>query len=103
MLISTVAFSCLAEADHQERNKDCSSKAGAYMTAAMWRDAGVSPQETLARMRNAIEEHLVTEAFLKNAINNLYFDPGFSHAGGQGLYDQLYSYCMNPKSFTPLK
>jgi hypothetical protein len=43
------------------------------------------------------------EELVKNIVNTVYFDPGFTYAGGQALMDQVYNKCMGIKQWKPLK
>jgi hypothetical protein len=82
----------------------CQLKGVAFKQAAEYRDSGRSPQTTLQLLKN-LEPSGLSESFLKNTINLVYFDSQFADAGGQRLADQVAYLCThpNPPSYMPLQ
>ena len=92
-----------------QKNKllDCAIRGEIFSRAAMLRDEGVTPQETLHFTEGYAKskELQISIAYIKNAINLVYFDPRFTNAGGPNLANQIREDCMrNGKpEFEPLK
>ncbi|SAK53328.1 hypothetical protein AWB78_01315 [Caballeronia calidae] len=81
----------------------CMLEGAIYRQAASSRDSGNSPQ--MARQGLAwTKSEGFSDRFVKTAINNVYFDPGFANAGGEALANQVAEHCMYPNGrFVPLR
>lgn len=87
----------------QDRQLKCYREGSIFQQAASQRDINLSPQQTFSILKN---EKLpgIDEAFIKKAINLVYFNQGFANAGGQALMMQVAQQCMDPNSgFRPLQ
>lgn len=83
----------------------CAIKGGIYRSAAFSRDQGQSPQDAF-RYAEALTRAApsIPEQFVKNAVNQVYFDPGFAYAGGEALQMQVALMCTGQRpAFQPLK
>jgi hypothetical protein len=88
--------------EQQRETNLCLREGAIYQSAASLRDGGVPPQQALHTL-SSMEQQGISEAFVKHAINQVYFDPGFANAGGQALGHQVANLCMHPHgTFTPL-
>ncbi|WP_124534168.1 hypothetical protein [Burkholderia cepacia] len=87
----------------QEKQRICFMKGAIYRQAASMRDDAMSPQITFSALKS-FEQNGIKEQFLKNAINQVYFDRRFINAGGQALANQISGICMHPNGiFKPLE
>lgn len=87
----------------QEGQRECLIKGSVFQQAAGYRDINISPQDAFKILKG---ERLsgIDEAFLKKAINHVYFDPNFTYAGGQALMTQVADMCMHPNGkYKPLE
>lgn len=87
----------------EQKSHDCMFKSLVINNAMQWRDNGLTPQDTFERTKNAFSAE-VNEAFMKKAINLVYFDQRFAFPASDELQSQLYMECMNPSQpYQPLK
>ena len=96
--------------DDFNRRQSCQQKGIVFMMAAEDRDAGRSPQEAYKIISGAyLHEGApyvgINKDGIKQAINLVYFDPGFTNARGPRFSDQVRDYCMRDgkPQFQPLK
>jgi hypothetical protein len=95
------------DAARQERIRVCTFKGAFYAAAATSRDQGQSPQDTFAYIKS-LRQRIgvnISDQYIKTAINQVYFDPGFLRAGGTPLQYQVMQACAanKPLGFQPLK
>ncbi|MBU9228228.1 hypothetical protein [Burkholderia multivorans] len=82
----------------------CTDTASAFSFAATFRDTGISPQETLTRMKAPAFRRGFPEGALKEIINLVYFDPDLSRWPADRVYSAVAQDCMAPqKQFAPLQ
>ncbi|VWD20499.1 hypothetical protein [Burkholderia contaminans] len=82
----------------------CTDTASAFSFAATFRDTGISPQETLARMKMPAFRRGFPDAALKEVINMVYFDPDLSRWPAASVYSAVARDCMMPRQqFAPLE
>lgn len=87
----------------QPSAQTCQTEGLAYAVAIQGRDFGLTPQQSLSRMQDMTTRG-VSERFLKQVINSVYFDPRFASAHGDDLQYAATSVCMHPESaMKPLK
>lgn len=116
IVIVLFATSAVSLADEQSRQHTCFLKANVYRMAAIGRDNGYSPKLALGLAVNAKDEQEwktkteelakdgVSIAWMKEAVNQVYFDPHFVNARGQQFFTQMLELCVSPKKqFEPLK
>lgn len=83
---------------------ECTASASAFSFAATFRDTGISPQDTLIRMKAPAFRRGFPDGALKEIINLVYFDPDLSHWPPNRIYSMLVRDCMLPKKqFSPLQ
>jgi hypothetical protein len=88
--------------EQQRKTNLCLREGAIYQSAASMRDSGMPPQQTL-RTLSSMEQQGIDETFVKHAINQVYFDPGLTNAGGPALGHQVANLCLHPNgAFTPL-
>ncbi|WP_430229737.1 hypothetical protein [Paraburkholderia tropica] len=88
--------------EQQRKTNLCLREGAIYQSAASMRDSGMPPQQTL-RTLSPMEQHGISEEFVKHAINQVYFDPELTNAGGPALGHQVANLCLHPNgTFTPL-
>lgn len=90
--------------DEVRRQQICRQQAEIYMSAAWYRDQGIPPQ-TAADGQAAYIKSGVAREFIKQAVNQVYFDDRFANAGGSQFKEQMFTICVTGKSsrFEPLK
>jgi TPR repeat protein len=99
-----------------KKEKICGIKANTYLLAADGRDNGFTPKQALGHMVQAKDEQDwkmkiddfehsgVPLAWMKEAINQVYFDPRFINARGNGFFMQMLNLCLfGSKRYEPLK
>lgn len=88
-----------------KKQQECSQKAWLAETAAMMRDSGLSPQDALKFAKSNHPNPLVlSENYMKNAINGIYFDDRLQGIPAGVLSQQIVQMCLNPSpSFQPLQ
>ena len=99
-----------------KKEKICGIKANTYLFAADGRDNGFTPKQALGHMVQAKDEQDwkmkiddfehsgVPLAWMKEAINQVYFDPRFINARGNGFFMQMLNLCLfGSKRYEPLK
>jgi len=99
-----------------KKREPCLLKAYAYEIAAAGRDSGYTPKQALGLVVNAKDEQDwkmkigdfehdgVPLAWIKEAINQVYFDSRFINARGYRFYMQMLNLCaFGPKRYEPLK
>jgi hypothetical protein len=83
---------------------ECTNEAVVFNFAAMFRDTGISPQQTLSKMR--AQPSLMKgfpDGLVKNIIDVVYFDPDASKIPYGQMYSAIVHSCMSrPKKFQPL-
>ena len=77
----------------------CNIMGTMYDVIAQVKHGGMPPEEAF-RIAKSVAKSTLTEQQVKEAVNMVYFDPGFAYAGGQALVNQIYASCMN--DFKPL-
>jgi hypothetical protein len=98
-----LVFPLVAHAQAPTKEQACRTQGLAYTVAIQGRDFGLSPEQSLARMRG-MESQGVNERFLKAVINSVYFDPQYSDVHGDSLQYEATSICMHPDAaWKPLK
>jgi adenine-specific DNA methylase len=82
----------------QELQARCTREGILFQNIAGYRDSNVEPQRTYDTLIGFARQSYVPdpEAFLKKAINAVYFDERFTGAGGQALADQITYMCLDP-------
>lgn len=65
--------------------------------AAAIRDQSNPPEFAFRAIHQANFDH-INDAFIKKAVNLVYFDDRFAQASGYALSQQITSTCMNPHS-----
>ncbi|MGU7839418.1 hypothetical protein ACV22V_08125 [Burkholderia sp. AW33-5] len=75
----------------------CTDSASAFSFAATFRDTGISPQETLTRMKAPAFRRGLPDGALKEVINLVYFDPDLSRWRPDRIYAVVSRDCMFPK------
>jgi hypothetical protein len=103
--IASAVFFVSATALAQGNDAECTREAAAFHFAAMYRDMGLSPQETLERMQIPPSK---TEGFppdvIKGIINTVYFDPDAARVPAGSMFTIVMNECLHPqKVFTPLR
>lgn len=73
----------------------------AYKEAAFFRDHGMSPQQTFKAL--AALKKQIGESNLKKIINNVFFNPAFTYAGGDALMNQIEGICLGLTPYKPLR
>jgi hypothetical protein len=106
ILTALITFNVYADESQSTKDEDrltnCIYQGSTYEIAARLRDADMDPKEVLERIKYAYP--VLTDSFIKTAINNVYFDKDFAYAGGQALAEQMQNLCMyGPKHYKPLK
>ncbi|MCA7962524.1 hypothetical protein LGM54_06100 [Burkholderia cenocepacia] len=82
----------------------CTDTASAFSFAATFRDTGISPQETLTRMKAPAFRRGFPDAALKEVINMVYFDPDLSRWPAGRVYSAVAHDCLAPRQqFAPLE
>jgi len=96
-------FAASATTPGEQKTHDCMFRSLVINNALQWRDNGLTPQDTFARTKNAFGAD-VDEAFMKKAINLVYFDQRFAIPASDELQSQLFMECLHPTpAFQPLK
>jgi hypothetical protein len=116
LLFFACVFLCasgFASADtgqNQDQQMLCRIKGIVFMMAAENRNVGRSPEEAYqiiggGYFHKGAPDTGLTKDFVKQAINLVYFDPGFTNAGGMPLAQQIEGYCLRDgkPQFEPLK
>ncbi|SAJ96631.1 hypothetical protein UA18_03464 [Burkholderia multivorans] len=75
----------------------CTDTASAFSFAATFRDTGISPQETLTRMKAPAFRRGFPEGALKEIINLVYFNPDLSRWPAGRIYAVVSRDCMLPR------
>lgn len=82
----------------------CTDSASAFSFAATFRDTGISPQETLTRMKAPSLRRGFPDGALKEIINLVYFDPDLSRWPASRIFSAVSRDCMFPQQqFAPLQ
>jgi hypothetical protein len=89
----------------QERMTHCANVGTTYQLAADLRNSHASPQQALNSISGfGSKDAGMTIEFKKKVINQVYFDPRFTYAGGRALYQQMFNLCAYPEGiYKPLK
>jgi hypothetical protein len=86
----------------QQRLHECGMKGLAFQMAATFRDSGFSPQYSADYLRRAKYDG-ADDAFIKKAVNLVYFDDRFADARGAVLAQQITQACFRPKQWKPVE
>ena len=83
-------------AQHPERHgmHECAMKGLTFQMAAVWRDSGRSPQYALDYIQKA--HYGMDDAFIKRAVNLVYFDDRFAGITGNVLSQAITRSCISP-------
>ena len=91
------AISCLANAQSNKPVQQCLLTGQIYMSAAGFRDAYRSPQQSLEYINQNWKNANLNQQVVKNIINSVYFNPAFQGVSGTTLYRIYVDDCTNPK------
>lgn len=94
----------ITAAGFSKANIECTHYSEIYGLAASLRDAQQSPQATLKRTQKSFKK--TPPIFLKQIINNVYFDPDYRNIPGQFMQSAVFNQCIHDLTsphFTPLK
>jgi hypothetical protein len=81
----------------------CTKEASTFSNAAMFRDMGLSPQETLERMQVPPMKLAFPVDVVKDIINTVYFDREAAEVPYGRMLTTVMNLCMHPaKTFAPL-
>ena len=82
----------------QELQAKCMREGMLFQNIAGYRDSNVEPQRAYDSFIGFARQSYIPdpEAFLKKAINAVYFDEHFADARGQALADQITYMCLDP-------
>jgi hypothetical protein len=101
IVVASFVLPVLCQAQSPKDIEQCSQKADIFTSAAQARDTGEPPQDFYnfkVQSFNAMhDKDGLTIEFIKKAVNLVYFDPQFSQAGGQALYNQALEACLHPR------
>ncbi|MBR8201669.1 hypothetical protein [Burkholderia vietnamiensis] len=75
----------------------CTDSASVFSFAATFRDTGISPQETLTRMKAPAFRRGFPDGALKEIINLVYFDPDLARWPAGRIYAVVSRDCMLPR------
>ncbi|MEK7916617.1 hypothetical protein AAB988_29565 [Burkholderia contaminans] len=101
---SILALRSPDEVKRDQTTTKCTDSASAFSFAATFRDTGISPQETLARMKAPAFRRGFPDAALKEIINMVYFDPDLSRWSASRIYSAVSHDCLAPRQqFAPLQ
>ncbi|KWF29891.1 hypothetical protein [Burkholderia pseudomultivorans] len=75
----------------------CTDSASVFSFAATFRDTGISPQDTFARMKAPAFRRSVPDDALKEIINLVYFDPDLSRWPASHIYAVVSRECLLPR------
>jgi hypothetical protein len=106
MLIQVSAFGT-AEAAKPDDGVACNIKGEIYQSAASSRDQGMPPETAYGIASGYLKSGYtsINKQFLKDAINQVYFDQRFANARGAIFRRQMTDFCLNngkPK-YQPLR
>lgn len=106
-LAAFAASTACAGAVYENKTQYCAAKGSIFQNSADIRNMGRSPKDALdvARGFESTGTYAITSDYIKRAINLVFFDSGFTNAGGMPLQQQVMNDCMRdgkPK-FEPLK
>ncbi len=100
----------------RQKREPCLLQAYTFEMASVGRDIGYTPKQTLGLVVNAkneqewkikiddLKQDGVSLAWMKEAINQVYFDPRFINARGNGFFMQMLNLCaFGPRRYEPLK
>ncbi|MCA8335207.1 hypothetical protein LGM81_05560 [Burkholderia multivorans] len=106
MIPKTIAFGALISLSGiawSATSFECSIVASMYNYAASYRDTGISPQDTSAKIKDMFPSR---QKFLKGVVNQVYFDPDVSQLSAHEIVSSVMHECINPskaKSFSPVE
>lgn len=102
-----VSSGAIAQGDDRQKAIECNTKSMIFFTAAQGRDGRYSPEQAFKQSIYFMDPAApsVTKEWVKNAVNLVYFDAGFSNIGASNLKMQIYQLCMNDwkPQYQPLK
>lgn len=95
-VLFALAASSIATGSDDAKLQYCIEIGGLFVTFAQYRDMGVSPQSAFGAWHPSMDgpTKIITEKQVKKIINTVYFDPGFTYAGGQALQMQMIDSCL---------
>lgn len=107
LLALTSMLACaMAAAGTLPKNIVCQLRGEVFSSAAQIRDQGGDPKTAYGVAGQYIKPvNDIDSAYVKKAVNLVFFDPAFANAGGPRLAQQIADLCLNdgkPK-FQPLK
>lgn len=75
----------------------CAEEGNVYVNAAHYRDSGWSPENAYPYTLPYLPMDADAPAFVKHAINQVYFDPHFANARGDWFGEQMQVRCLDPQ------
>jgi hypothetical protein len=104
VLMLVASFSAVAAPNI---NVTCKIEGEIFETIATARNRGVAPDVAYKNVSGYLRSGYqgIDEAFLKNAVNTVYFDPEFTDAGGPLFRRRMAERCLNnaKRKFQPLQ
>lgn len=96
VLIASAASVASAGAVYENKIQYCTAKGSIFQNSADIRNMGRSPKDALdvARGFESTGNYAISQEYIKRAINLVFFDPGFTNAGGMALQQQVMNDCM---------
>ena len=92
---------------YENKTQYCSAKGYVFSNAAESRGLGMSPQSAFDSSLGleSSGKYQISRDYIKRAVNLVYFDPGFTNAGGFPLQQQIMDDCMRDgkAKFQPLQ
>jgi hypothetical protein len=86
----------------QQREHQCGIEGLVFQMAATWRDSNFTPQYAYDYLRKA--KYGVDDAFIKRAVNLVYFDDKFAGVPGSVMNQTITQSCINPpKQWQPVQ
>lgn len=87
----------------QQRIHECGMKGLTFQMAATFRDGGFSPQYSFDYLHREKYDG-IDDAFIKNAVNLVYFDEKYAGIPGAVMNDAITQDCINlPKQWKPVQ
>jgi hypothetical protein len=86
----------------QQRMHECGMEGLVFQMAATFRDSGWSAQYSYDYLRKARYDG-VDDAFIKKAVNLVFFDEHFAYARGAMLAQQVIQACYQPSQSRPVE
>jgi hypothetical protein len=91
-----------AKNSEQQRMHECAMKGLTFQMAAVWRDSGRSPQYAFDYIQKA--HYGMDDAFIKRAVNLVYFDDRFAGIPPAALEGSITQACIfPPRQWNPVQ